>query len=538
MKGLSLKKFKKMKEDKDWATLIHEDGHQLNIAKAPLSPIERKQLEALEMHEDKQYAKGGKVKHYDEGGKTDNTIDYANANYADQPTPENAPYGSGAPIPEPSSVASNTNSQIADNTPSPQALNLTAASNPQSSDQAPVPSQQSVPGPATPVQSIGEAQNTGLAQEQEAEKQKAIEIGKEGAAKAAQYATLNQQLQDLDTQNDIKGDYDQKDAALERAYASKTLDPSKYWDTDNNPGGHSKLLSGIGILVSALGQVGAGGTNTALDTIHNGIQQEIERQKDAQGQAMNLWKMNREHLGNDLAANLATYNQLASGAQYQIAQTAASAEGPIAKQIGNIAIAKLRQIKDANNFKRALMNPSSDNPDPASRIQFLVPLERQQKVVDEMNAAKATVANAPGILEAFDQAAKEVRPLSGGTGTSLTAFVPGIKSAGQSALQARLGPTFQNLEGTVRQAAMDNSDHNMTPHFGDSDSTIATKRQSLTQYLTSKAAEGSASKSFGIDLTKFPSTNTAAIGNAQPQTKVVNGITYARGPQGQAIRVK
>ena len=59
MKGFNLAKFKKIKETKDWATLIHEDGHSINIAKAPLLPIQRKQLENLQMHEDQKYAEGG-----------------------------------------------------------------------------------------------------------------------------------------------------------------------------------------------------------------------------------------------------------------------------------------------------------------------------------------------------------------------------------------------------------------------------------------------------------------------------------------------
>ena len=39
MKGLNLSSFKKVAEDKHTATMRHEDGHTLTIAKAPLPAI-------------------------------------------------------------------------------------------------------------------------------------------------------------------------------------------------------------------------------------------------------------------------------------------------------------------------------------------------------------------------------------------------------------------------------------------------------------------------------------------------------------------
>ena len=101
--------------------------------------------------------------------------------------------------------------------------------------------------------------------------------------------------------------------------------------------------------------------------------------------------------------------------------------------------------------------------------------------------------------------------MTGGTGTSLTAFVPGMKSPGQKALIARLGPTFKDVEGTVRQAAMDNMEHNVSPNLGDSDETIASKRASLIEYLRSKSSAALA-KANHIDLSMHPSTDSSKIG--------------------------
>lgn len=50
MKGLNLSSFKKTAEDAKSATMVHEDGHKIVIAKGALSALQRKQLERLPIH--------------------------------------------------------------------------------------------------------------------------------------------------------------------------------------------------------------------------------------------------------------------------------------------------------------------------------------------------------------------------------------------------------------------------------------------------------------------------------------------------------
>lgn len=492
MKGLNLAGFKKIKETKDWATLIHKDGHSINIAKGSLTPIHRKQLENLQMREDEKYAEGGDV-------------------------PDSQS--------QPSELQGILNDASTPSQPPSAAL------------AAPAPAQTDPNAVQPAPQTLGQSQNTGLGEQMAGNTAMAQAQGQEGAAQAGIYGQTANDLSHLPTQNQIIQNNQSKDQALKLALEQGKIDPNHYWQT----GEHSKNAAAIGGILSGIGQIFGQGriqNNGALDALNRGIDRDIDAQKANQGTNLTLWQMNRQALGNDLAANLSTQNQMITANQYKIQKAAAASQSPKAIANAQIANGQLQQQKDANNFKFSLMNPSSDNPDPASRIQFLVPQTEQGKVADAMNAAKNTVANAPGILDAFDSAAKEVRPLTGGMGTSGTAFIPGLKSPGQQALQARLGPTFQDVEGTVRQAAMDNLDHNVTPKFGDDDKTIATKRASLLEYMKSKSA-ASLPKAYGIDLQKFPSTNTAGIGQAvQPQTKVVNGVTYTRGPNGQAIPVK
>lgn len=517
MKGFNLAKFKKVKDTKDWATLVHADGHTINIAKAPLSAIQRKQLENLEM-----------TQSYSDG--TGNVQQEPNSSSMEDAAPEKS-----APEPQATPVAQET--AQADLTPSPDIVQSPAAV---VADAPPAPASaiSAVQSGAQVAETPFQAQIPGFKAEQAANAAEAQAKAQEGANEAKAYQEAQTALSNLPKQQDIIAANKQKSDDLLKAYAEKKIDPSKYWDD------HSKVAAGIGLLLSAVGTgIGQGKVqNAGFQTLQGQINKEIERQKSDQSQAANLWKMNRQALDSDLAANLATQNQLMTGLKYKIGEAAAQSKGPIALANAQAANAKIDQTIGANNFKLALLNPTSDNPDPASRVQFLVPQERQQKVIDEINAAKNTVANAPGILEAFDLAAKDARPLTGGignTGRAIAGAIPyGPKTPGQSALQARLGPTFQDVEGTNRQSAMDNLDHNITPKFGDSDEIIATKRQSLLDYMKSKSS-AAAAKSFGIDLSKFASTNTQAIGRpsapqsalasnqaSQYERKVINGKAY------------
>ncbi len=511
MKGLNLSGFQKTKEDENTAELMHKDGHKIIIAKKALPHSHRKQLEALPFSKKQKMAEGGTA-----GDDLSDIIPQEqNASSADTPAAASPSGASGS----------------WDSADTPAAASPSGASGSWDSAQTqqdPEMQQQQQPQQGDFQTPVG-SRMPGLQAEQAANIQGAQAMGKEGAQTAREIEDTQGLIDSMPSQSDIIEGNKAKQMQLEKAYMDQKIDPKAYW-TD-----HSKVAAGIGLLLSGVGQVMGAKTNGALEAIDEGVNREIDRQKNEQGKALNLYQMNQNALGNDLAANLATQNQLYTGLKYSIQKAAAENAGPMAMANAQRANAQIQQTIDGNNFKMSLVNPTRDNPDPSTRVQFLVPPERQQKVFDEIEAAQNTSANGPGIMQAFDNAAKEVRPLTGGTGTSLTAFNPSIKSANQKALIARMGPTFKDVEGTVRQAAMDNMEHNTTPQFGDSDNTIATKRASLIQYLRSKEAAPTA-KGFGIDLSRFPSTATSRIGTAQtaidkPMTVVQNGHTYNLNPK-------
>lgn len=351
----------------------------------------------------------------------------------------------------------------------------------------------------------------------------------QGQAEVAALKAGQDAIAVLPSANDIAAQFKKKDDVLYQAYVSNKLDPKRYVHSLNTA---QKIGAGIGLILGGVGSGLTGQPNLAAKMIEDNINRDVDAQKNSQDQTMNLWKMNREEYGNDLAANLQTQNQLLLGTKSQLMQAASAAKGPLAQANAQGANALIDQKIAENRFKLSLMSPTSDTIglDPAKKVQFLVPPEKQQKVFDEIDAAQNTARNAPSILNAFDRAAEEVRPTSGGTHTSLTAFVPGIDSPGQKAFHAGLGPTFSDIEHTVRQAAMDNMFKNTTPQFGDNASTIASKRKSVIDYMTAKSSAPTAS-GFGINLGQYPSTNVRAALPPQPGSGQSKQAAKSSGPE-------
>jgi hypothetical protein len=219
-------------------------------------------------------------------------------------------------------------------------------------------------------------------------------------------------------------------------------------------------------------------------------------------------------------------------------QAATKAQGPLAQaraqQMKAQLMGQAAPLIQQQAMRSMLTAPSNTNSlaqqDPASLIPFApipIPQDQQKAVADEIGRAQDTRRMSDSILQAFDQAAKDT--------SGLGAIGSYIKTPRSSlALHQAMQPTFKDLEGTVRQAAMDNTFKNVTPVGVDTQKDLETKRRALVQYLQSKAAAPLA-KAHGIDLDRFQST---APQEQAPQIKVVNGVKYMRGPDGKAVKVQ
>ncbi len=358
--------------------------------------------------------------------------------------------------------------------------------------------------------------------------QEAQAMAGQAGAESQALKQVQSQIASMPTQQDIINQNKAKDDALFKAFNDKEIDPDRLW---HNKSTGSKISSGIALI---LGGIGAGlthGPNVVADMIKNQVERDVEAQKTDQSKAMNAWKMNRESLGNDLAANLATQNQAYTALKYKLMQASTQAGGQVALSRAGAANSLIDQQIAQNRMQMSMiqqgmgLSPKTQGgysgEDPSVLVPHLIKDPGSQKqAFEEINAAKAVKQNGPAIMEAFDKAATDQRILSGGKLKS--GF--GVESAYNKKMEALMGPTFQDVEGTVRQAAMDNMAKNTHPAWGDNDETIKAKRDALEGYLKSKSASSSVAKGHNIDLTKFRSTSHDFGG----EVKNMNGIPYQK----------
>lgn len=172
------------------------------------------------------------------------------------------------------------------------------------------------------------------------------------------------------------------------------------------------------------------------------------------------------------------------------------------KQMELDAIAKKEQAK---KFGGQMPDGVTADTDPATLVKYMVPEHHQAKVFGEIESAQNTAKNSKDILAAFDNAANNKHVVD---------LVPGVDNADQKQLHALLGPTFKDVEGTVRQAAMDNAFKNMTPQAFDSKDTKAKKRAALVDYLQSKSSAPTAA-GYGIKLSDYNNSHMRDEGPPQ-----------------------
>jgi hypothetical protein len=166
--------------------------------------------------------------------------------------------------------------------------------------------------------------------------------------------------------------------------------------------------------------------------------------------------------------------------------------------------AKLRG-ETIKSFPNTLGQSIDNSIDPAKLVPRYVPKEHQAAALKEIDSAQNTRNMSASIMDAFDQAVKD----TSGLGAITSGMgMPGVGKTPRSveALHQAMQPTFKDLEGTVRQAAMDNTFKNISPMGLDNAKDIATRRAALEDYLQSKSASPTNS-AWGIDLSKYDSTS-------------------------------
>lgn len=339
------------------------------------------------------------------------------------------------------------------------------------------------------------------------------DISQAGAQTKNAYADLNNKLATLKTPEQIHQEYKAKDDALMQHFMDSQVDPNRYWNSKSTG---SKILSAIGLALSGLG-AGANGKNLALDHIQKSIDNDIDAQKNDMSKKATLWKMNRERMTSDEQATLATQNQYLTGVQAKIAMAGAQTQNAEAKLRASQMVQEIEMQKITNRRDLSLLDSGQQGSggligaDPTQILRGIeAPPEHVKKALEEVGVAQNVSKNRERILQAFDQASKETTGLKTGAGMLR-------ESDGQVKLKQLMLPLFADVDGTVRQAAMDESFHNMVPNWSDLGGKKNARREALAGWLDSKQTGQTFRYLTGIPLNKFTSTSTDPGARFTPQ---------------------
>lgn len=473
-----LKNFSMAEESPTHFHLAHPNGHVLSLEKSKLSP---------QAHDFVRKACGGSVQGLDEGGQPagTNTVLAANEN-----TPAwTPPVGNGADMPNPQSTSVQSAPEQAAPPPGmAQASPQTAAAN--------VP-----PEPLTQAKS----EQMDLLNKQGANADTYMKTLQDvGANQQQAYQQQIDQMSKMKTPDQIMADYKAKDDQLTQHIMESKVDPNRLW---SNASTGQKVVASIGLILSGMG-AGANGQNMAAQTLNNAINRDIQQQQTEQSKQMNLWKMNREAMGSDLQANLATRNQMLSMTQAKIAQSASTLTNTAAQQQAQNAIFQIEQEKINTRRALAMLTPQQGGAggplqtNPLDVVRTIVPPDKQEAVAKEVGHAMDVQKSKDSMLQAFDQASKDTRPFTGMSGTSIMNLIPNYHPQSINSLASATEPMIKDVDGKINEITKSTAEANF-PALGDSDARIAAKRKTLENMADERSSSPLFRNYTGMDLNHF-----------------------------------
>lgn len=350
--------------------------------------------------------------------------------------------------------------------------------------------------------------NTKIAAQDAAEKQSV----------ANAYNNYNKALSGMQTQKQILDSFKAKDDELLKNFTSKEVDPERFMHSKSTAG---RIGSAIAIMLGGIGAAFTGGPNLALQNIQKQVDADIDAQKNEQGKAMTLWKMNHEALGNELSANLATQNQMWTGVQAKIAQAAAQSAAPVAKLRAEQLNNEIEQKKIMNRQQLGMLQMQGQTAQgsgyanaAADYVRGIVQDPKQQeKALEELDKVNGYNSRKENILSLFDQVDKENTLVKTGGGKLRTP--PSV-----SAIGAEFDALAKDREGRVNETVLKDLKSNM-PAPGDLPGTVKEKKVNINKLLE-EGGTSSLLDSYHIPYRKQQSQ----------ETKTMGGIPYKKVPGG------
>lgn len=579
---LDLSKFKRVQADKQTTTLKHSDGHEIRIAHKSLQPEMRKQLDKLPMH----MAKGGPVKNYAYAGEVEGETAAqdprapvtVNVNASPEKDPEEGvferlgrslmdklagpPPGSNVqptPMPSMGEIGRAAGNAVLGPPPGTQLNNqgnFVPAPPPQSMQVASLDPNIGMGGgepQAQPQQGMGadpygnEAaiakQIAALDLQRQGQQQSAQAMGNLGVAQAGvEQGYQQQQLSNQEVYANANKELEDDRKALQSDIASGQIDPEHFV---KNMSTGDKILNGLGLILGGMGAGLTGGPNLAFESMQRNIDRDIASQRDELGKKQNLLAHNMQTTSNLRAATELTRMQTNDMVASKLKMEALKAQDAIQK--GNLL--NIAGLFDAESAKlqhnlaiQKVMMGQQQGSDPEAqfraRMQYLR-MNGGEKMADDMEKK-----HVPGVGQASMEIPEKVRSelisrqdlqekiedLQRFSSKHSGSVNPAIIKEG-SAKASLVQDAYRraNQQGVFKESEAHFVSGIVSPN----------PTQLFADYRAGKGYQemgkdnlhtlNNLKKGYGLP---------PGSGHTEAETKVYKGVTYKRGPNGEAIPVK
>lgn len=363
----------------------------------------------------------------------------------------------------------------------------------------------------------------------------------QGALGEQQSAVLNKNIQDqniakqsyLDTYQGLEQERQHHMQDIKDGY----IDPNQYW---NN---HSKIASGIGMILAGFNPTNS--PNAAVNFLKFQMEQNLDAQKQNLGAKQNMLSANLRQFGNLRDAMDMTRLMQNDIMTHELQSAAAKSQTPMAKAAAMQAAGQL-QMQSAplfQNFamRRAMMNLSSNGNANPNAVEHMIGYmrvvnpemakEMQTRYVPNVGLASVSVPDTVRkemiAKQSFEAALRDLQQWTAKNSGSIspTAIIEGRTKAAN----------VQNLyRDAINGGVYKEGEQKFLSSIVDSEPTKFFNNIRVMPKLNEVIRENQVSlntlkKGYGL-----PTQQDAP----QQQIKIVNGVKYMRGPNGQAIKVK
>lgn len=423
------------------------------------------------------------------------------------------------------------------------------------SDMAPNSLNAAVPqAPDTMAQGMGDM--AGMLQQGYNKQLAGINQGAEAAGKLGeeQAKLLNDNIK---AQTDAKATYQQQYDALEQERQAHMadiqaghIDPEQYWTGDKSGNGsHSKIASAIGMILAGFNPTNR--PNAAVDMLKYQMDRNLDAQKQNLNAKQNLLTANLRQFGNLKDATDMTKLMQADIMQNELKTAAAKAASPMAKAAALQAAGKLQMdyapLQQQMAMRQTMMKlANGDNSGDPSNTRAAEQMIAYARMSNPEMAKEMSERLVPGVGMAtipVPAAAREQLIAKQQFGKALSDYRQWASqhSGSLSPTDINTGKTMaanvQNLyRAGINGGVFKQGEQNFINGIIDSDPTKFFNSIRVLPKLDESLRENENSlnilkKSHGLPVKQ-------ATQASQPQIKIVNGVKYMRGPNGEAVKVK